>query len=551
MSIEQRPDGLPELVVLSKRLLTMATDRTPRDGFTVSRGRISSYITREDVPTLIAAGVRVFDAGDRPVLPGFVDVHAHAEVAARAGFGTVDCRAPECRTVEDVLAALSAGIDERRTEWLVGQANLFFDRKLREGRLPSREELDRVSRTVPIALRAGGHITVLNGAALEAAGIDRDFRPPQHSITGKPAVQLDGHGDPSGVVTEMDNLLPFGRMDRGQLRDALEEGLSTLFTSNGVTTIGEISETVAGIGEMDALALDRRLPVRMRLYLWTPGTMSLDEIADWPRHLPLSSAPDDFTVRGLKLFSDGGFSASSAAVSHDYLHRPGFCGDIALTPDYFAEVLSATRERGLQVAVHANGDRAQRWVCEQLIAAGGSVGGRNRTRVEHAGNLVPDDELIELWRLAGVHPVPQPVFLYTFGDYFVDYLGEFGRTGRFPFASLTAGGWRLSASSDVWIGSEREATNPLFSVWCAVRRQSFDGNLIDPDQALSVEQALRMCTIDAAYTMGEDGEKGSLEPGKLADFIVLNRDPHQVPVDDIPRIKVDSVFLGGRRIHSR
>jgi hypothetical protein len=551
MTTGHRPHGIPDLVVLSKRLMTMAADGARHDGFAVSNGIVSKYVTAEDVPELIASGARVVDVGDAPVLPGFVDVHAHAEVAARASFGTVDCRAPECRTVDQVLAALSDGVASRRTDWVVGQANLFFDRKLTEGRLPTREELDRVSRTVPIALRAGGHITVLNSAAMELAGIDRGYRAPEHSITGKPAVQWDGQGDPTGVVTEMDNLLPFGRMDRTQLRDAIKEGLSTLFTSNGVTTVGEISESVDGIGEMDALALAGRLPVRMRLYLWTPGTMSLDDIARWPKHLGLRSAPEHLTVRGLKLFSDGGFSASSAAVSHEYLHRPGCRGDIAVTPEYFAEVLSVTHAQGLQAAVHANGDRAQRWVCEQLIAAGGSVDGRNRTRVEHAGNHVPDAELVDQWRQAGVHPVPQPVFLYTFGDYFVDYLGEFGRTGRFPFATLAADGWRLSASSDVWIGSEREATNPLFSVWCAVRRRTFDGNLIDEEEALTVEEALRMCTIDAAYTMGEDAEKGSLEPGKHADFIVLDSDPRQVAVDDIPRIRVESVFLGGRQIHSR
>jgi predicted amidohydrolase YtcJ len=541
--------GGADLVVLSERLITMAGDQAVHDGFAVSGGLISAYVSRQDVPALVSGGAKVLDAGAHPVLPGFIDVHAHGEVAATAAFGTVDCRAPECRTVDDVLGALSAGMRDRRTEWLVGQANLFFDRKISERRLPSREELDRVSRKVPIALRAGGHITVLNSAALDLAGIDIGYRPPAHSITGKPAVERDLRGEPIGVVKEMDNLLPFGRLDRTQQRAAITEGIATLFTSNGVTTIGEISETVQGIQDMDALAADGQLAARIRLYLWAPGTMSLEEIADWPRHLRLRSSPDQLTARGIKVFSDGGFSASSAAVSHEYLHRPGFHGDIALSPGQFAQALAVAQATGLQLAVHANGDRAQRWVCEQLIASGTATRPRNRTRVEHAGNLVPDDDLVELWRRADIHPVPQPVFLYTFGDYFVDYLGDFGGVGRFPLARLTGQGWRLSASSDVWVGSEREATNPLFGMWCAIRRRSFDGNVIDIDQSLTVEQALRMYTIDAAYTMGEAADKGSIEPGKKADFIILERDPRQVPVDDIPGIGVEAVFVGGSQVH--
>lgn len=149
------------------------------------------------------------------------------------------------------------------------------------------------------------------------------------------------------------------------------------------------------------------------------------------------------------------------------------------------------------------------------------------------------------------HPGAQPVFLYTFGDYFEDYLGDYGTRGRFPFARLTADGWRLSASSDVWVGSERDATNPLFGVWCAVRRQSYAGRIIDPDQALSVEAALRMYTVDAAWTLGEEHRRGSLEAGKDADVIVLDRDPRSVAVDDIPSLRVDAVYLAGQPVYAR
>jgi predicted amidohydrolase YtcJ len=545
-------DGAPETVLVSRRVITMAPDGGgPADAVAIRGGRIQALLAREDVDGAARAGATVIDLGDRPLLPGFVDVHAHAEVACRAAFGTVDCRAPECSTVEDVLATLSAGIGASETGWVVGQANLFFDRKLREGRLPTRAELDRVSTSVPLALRAGGHVTVLNTRALELAGIDRAFRPPEHSVTGKPIVVRDDDGDPVGVVKEMDNLLPLPAQPRETVRAALRSGVCELFTRYGVTTIGEISETVEGVECMDELAQAGELGTRMRVYLWAPGTMSLDDACSWRERVRLDGNEDDVRIKGVKLFADGGYSAASAAVKRPYVHEPGHLGDIALTEELVTGALAATRDADLQLAIHANGDRAQEWLCGVIERAGGAPPGHLRTRIEHAGNFVPDPATPEAWRRAGIIPVPQPVFLYTFGGYFPDYLGEYGLLGRFPFAGLLEDGWRLSGSCDVWVGSEREATNPLFGVWCCVRRASYDGSVLDPEQAVTVDQALRMHTIDAAWVLGEDGVKGSLEPGKLADLVVLDRDPRTVPIDDIPAIRVDRVYLGGREIYAR
>ena len=542
----------PDRLILSDRLITMAGPETDgMQGVAIRGDRIDRLVTRAEVETLRGPGTEVIDVGDRPLLPGFIDVHAHAEVACRAAYGTVDCRAPECSTVEDVLQALRTGIDAAaETGWIVGQANLFFDRKLREGRLPTREELDRVSTDVGIALRAGGHITVLNSKGLELAGIDRDREAPTHSITGKPIIERDDDREPTGVVKEMDNVLPLPPQTPAVVREALRTGIHTLFTRHGVTTSGEISETIEGLSAMDALARERALGARIRAYLWAPGTVSLEQALDWRRHLRLTAGDEHVGVQGVKLFCDGGYSAKSAAVKQPYLGmgREHF-GDIALERDFLLEALPATRDAGLQLAIHANGDRAQEWLCEVIEAAGGSpAGARLRTRIEHAGNFMPDRVTSEWWARAGIMPVPQPVFLYTFGDYFGDYLGEYGTRGRFQFADLLRDGWPLTGSSDVWVGSEREATNPLFSVWCCVRRQTYDERLIDPDQAISVDAALRMHTVNAAAVLGESDQKGTIEAGKLADLVVLDRDPRTAAIDDIPAIGVHRVFLGGEPV---
>ena len=544
------PDSRPDFVLVGGRVLTMADGGEPAEAVAVADGRIVATAARPDLRRLAPAGTPILDVGSRTICPGFVDPHAHGEVAARMIATTVDCRAPGCTSIGDVLETLREHIGEVESGWLVAQANLFFDQKLREGRLPTRTELDAVSTDTAIALRAGGHVTVLNARALELSGITRDYEPPEHSVTGKPIVECDSTGLPTGVVKEMDNVLPLPTLDSGELHDALALGMRQLFTRNGVTAIGEISETVAGLRAIDRLQRTGHLPLRVYTYLWAPGTMSLDEACAW-REI-LGDVGPMLSINGVKLFADGGYSAASAAVKHDYVGRPGWKGALALTRQQVADALVRTREADLQLALHANGDRAQEEVCAAIETAGGAPPGRRRTRVEHAGNFAPERAVTtDWWRRAGIVPVPQPVFLYSFGDYFPTYLGDPGLSGRFAFRSLLDEGWRLSGSSDVWVGSEQDVTNPLFGIWCCVCRRTYGGATIDLEQRCTVEEALAMHTINAAEALGQHDVLGSIEAGKAADMIVLDRDPLSCPDDDLRHVRVDAVFLEGRTVYTR
>ena len=291
-----------ETVVLAGRVITMERDAaTDWEGVLLRGERIVRLVRRSERAGLDDGTREIIDLGDRVLMPGFVDVHAHAEVVCRTAYRTVDCRAPECDTIPAVLDVLSTAEPGGPSDWIVGQANLFFDRKLREGRLPSRAELDTVSRERPIALRAGGHITVLNTRALEVAGIDRAFVPPTHSITGPVTVERDANDDPTGIVKEMDALLPLPSPSATELAEAIENGLGRYFTRYGVTTIGEISETVGGLQAMNELALAGRLPASMRIYLWVPGTMSLEQVPHWRDHLSFTAPESAIRIQGVKI----------------------------------------------------------------------------------------------------------------------------------------------------------------------------------------------------------------------------------------------------------
>jgi predicted amidohydrolase YtcJ len=534
-----------DVIVVAERVHTMGEDAEA--GFVaIADGRVTGTGPRSEIDRFAGPDTRILDAGSRTVVPGFVDVHAHAEVAARNVYTTVDVRAPECRNIADVQDVLRENLENADRGWLVAQANLFFDQKLEDGRFPTREELDAVSRDVAIAVRAGGHISILNSRALELAGIDKQYTPPEQSITGKPIVERDSSGEPTGIVKEMDNDLPLPELDDAMFRTAMREGMTELFTKFGVTSVGEISETERGLHAMDDLHQSSEMAVRMFVYLWVPGTTTLDNACNWRETLPFESSENLLRVQGVKLFADGGYSAASAAVKSDYVDRPGWKGALALSDEEIAEALGRTRDAGLQLAIHANGDRTQEEVCAAIVDAGGAGEGTQRTRIEHAGNFLPEyEETTEWWKRAGIVPVPQPVFIYTFGDYFPAYLGPYGEQGRFPFRRLLDDGWRLSGSCDIWTGGEKGATNPLFGIWCCRTRKTFAGNVIDIDQQLSAYEALRMHTIDAAAVMGRDDEIGSLEAGKHADVVVLDRDPLTCADDDLLEAKVDAVLLGG------
>ncbi|MGE2716822.1 amidohydrolase [Mycolicibacterium litorale] len=520
-------------------------------GVVVADGIIQAVLPAAELASVSAT--RTVDFGAKVLMPGFVDPHAHAEVAGKATFGMVDVRAPGCRNVADVLDTLRANMHRARDGWLVAQANLFFDQKLADRRFPTRDELDSVSTDVAIAIRAGGHLSILNSRALALAGIDENYRAVDYSVTGKPSVHRDEAGRPTGVVTEMDKLLPFPKLDTEQSRLAVEAGIRELFTARGVTTIGEISDSLdEGLEVYDAALAAGRINARIHVYLWTPGTVSLEQACDHRSWANLASEPGLLRIQGVKAFADGGYSAARAALSRPYAHGDGHnCGEVALSTEEIVELASRTQQAGLQLAVHANGDRAQLEVCEALAAVPRVAGGP-RIRIEHAGNFVPDyAALSAAWQRADIVPVPQPVFIYNFAEFIPDYVGEYARDRQFPLRRMLDDGWPISGSSDVWVGSEIGQTNPFLSIASAVARRTFHGHELDPGQQVSVYDALRMHTVGGAYALGEERSRGTLSAGKLADLIALDRNPLTTEPAALTEIEVDEVVLGGEQVYSR
>jgi predicted amidohydrolase YtcJ len=541
-------------IALLGRVISV-TGGADADAVLVRDGRIEAVGSRELAEQAGRAGIEMRDVGNRAIVPGFVDPHIHLELYAAARGRAVDCRVPGCKTIDEVLDKLRDAVaDVAEGDWLLAYGNLFFDQKLAERRLPTREELDRVSITIPIQIACGGHTSVLNTRALELARVER-FLNGAAGLWGSPVVHLDDRGVPTGVVSEIDQLLPVPPMQKEQLRKNLATTYSELFTAYGVTTFGEMLSSFDNVDLFDDLIGSGEVAARGVLYPMVPSAGPLEEVCEWVTRWTSRSGADRLSSAGIKLFADGGYSARNAATRTPYVTEhapyPGYKGRLNMSQADIVRAVLATREHDIQIAIHANGPRAQDEIVEALLALPGSLQ-HKPVRIEHAGNLVNDRTDLERFRKANVVPVLQPMFLYNFmADFVPMLLGTPGTTGRLPLRSMLDDGVGPVASSDVGPGAEEEQSNPLFSIWECMARRSYWDRHIEPEQAISFAEALRLHTIEGARALGIDDQVGSLEVGKQGDLVVLDRDPREGGLQNVRDTKVDSVFLGGVEVHSR
>jgi predicted amidohydrolase YtcJ len=535
-------------VLLSSRVLTMSrTGPATAEAVALAGNRIVAVGGRE-LADGAGEGVRVLDFGDRPVLPGFVDTHVHFEIHSVAAATAVQIHTPPCASIGDMVETLKANVHlaERRGGWLVGEGNLMQDQRLAERRLPNRRDLDAVSTEVPIALRIGGHTTAMNTPGLERAERGFETKPTRSAV-----IERDGEGVPTGIAREVFYHLPIPWPEGEALADHLKSTLRDHFTAHGVTTIGEIPRTVGGVALMEQLTATGELPCRIRNFLRVGPMGTMDEMVELAHATAGRADPDLFRNQGIKLFADGGMTGATGAMLREYAIRPGSRGRLSFTGPHLRRLLERIFAAGLQPMVHATGERAQLAVCEALVdVSPGPLPPQRRPRLEHAGNLVSERRVMDAWADAGVLPVPNIGFLYSLGPAMPTYLGAYAEKGRFPLKTMAENGWPLISGSDI-TGDEPRGTNPLFGFWTAVARRGFTGELIEPEEAITVEQALRMYTIDAAAALGDEDLVGSLEPGKAADVVVLARDPRSVDPEDLEGVEVDFVFMDGRQVHAR
>ncbi|WAL49501.1 amidohydrolase [Rhodococcus pyridinivorans] len=539
----------------------MTTDSYPD---LVLHGQVLTMSNRSDVTTVVVRDGRISDLGDDSLLhhhvglgaditeiegillPGFVDPHTHFSQYAAARATAIDCRVPLVRTISDVLDALRDGLRAQRFcgPWLVGYGNLFFDQKLAERRLPTREELDRVSTRHPIVVHCGGHVSVLNTAALERVRVER-FIGSTEGLWGRPVIDVDKSGRPTGLVAEIDRHLGIPEPDHDELVEAFATTYRTEFLRYGVTTIGEMLESEHYLDALSAASTDGSVPARFGLYAMAPSFAPHERSLSWVREAIL---PGRLTACGTKVFADGGYSARNAASNAPYSadHAPyaGYRGKLNLERPALVAAVEDTQAAGVQLAIHTNGTRAQQEALDAVAMVGGVR--RGGVRIEHLGNVLDDPSTIRRWRDTGVLPVMQPGFLRNFIADFVPMLfPATGTRGRMPLRTILDEGIWPAFSSDVAVGGEIGASNPLSTIAASVDRLGYWDRPVEPHEAISVGEALRCHSLAAAEALGMTGEVGTIDIGARADMVVLDRDPRTVDIETIRDVGVRQVWIDG------
>ncbi len=557
-----RREPPPDVILYNGKIVTVDTAFSIAEASAVRGGRIAAVGGSDEMLELAGPETQKIDLNGRTVLPGLIDSHLHAPAASMYEF---DHTVPDMETIADVLNYVKARAEELEDgQWIL--VSQVFITRLREQRYPTRAELDRVAPKNPVVFRTGPDAS-LNSLALKLSGIDKNFR-----ITdGKPGrIERDPKtGEPTGILRSCARFIKYVDPAKKPTREDRLNRLKALladYNSVGLTSI------VDGDTEDDEVELYRTLKERGELSCRT--FMALDVDAQMPLEQiearlraaaenPLHRYDNMLWLRGAKSFLDGGMLTGSAymrepwGVSKLYaIDDPQYRGMLYIQPDKLYQIMKAALSNELQFTAHAQGDGAVHAFIEaaERIDRNDFPVRDKRPCITHGTFM--SEEAVKKMAALGVVANLQPAWFWLDGATLLRQFGWDRLAWVQPFKSIFEYGAIVGGGSDHMqkLGSFRSINpyNPFLGMWITLTRQPrWMEEPLHPEQIISREQAIRLYTINNAYLTFEEKEKGSLEAGKLADFIVLDRDILTCPVDEVKSINVLETWLGGRRIYQR
>lgn len=527
--------------VLVGNVVTMDDAKPQAEAIAVADGRIVAVGSVDDAVAALP-DARVISVDGRTILPGFVEAHGHPLTDATMTSGALyDIRPVTIADADDVVAALRNAVAKAGPEGVYASG---WDPLLQKG-LPQidRDWLDELSPDKPVViLHNSGHSVYFNSAAMAAIGIDDDaVDPPAASWLRRADGTLSGVGMESGAVFGMAGPALTG----GDVAAMLKAEFDTL-AAKGMTTVSEMAFNPAQRAGVEAAFAAGGQKLRLRLYEMSGPHLTSEVTPD--------NGDDMLKQIGIKTWSDGSPWVGNIATSFPYLDtpatrdiglEPGHVGSANYTLEQLKEYFNAYMALGWQLSCHSHGDLAIEMVLDAFEdALVHHPREDHRLRIEHCGSMTPAQ--FERAAHMGVTCSLFPDHIYYWGDVLEDDLfGPEHGNAWVAAGSAVRAGVRISFHNDSPVTPEE----PLRNISTAVTRKSRSGRVHGEDQRLTVEQALRAETIDAAYQIFADDIVGSLAVGKYADITVLGQDPRAVNPDEIADIPVVATFLAGEQTH--
>jgi hypothetical protein len=528
------------------RIFTANPKQPYADAMVVRNGKIVWIGSESDIDHTALAKVShltTTDLKDRRVLPGLIDAHMHPVYLASAAV-QIACTPPALYSIEEMISQIREKRDAQGSGiWIEGWG--YDEGKLREGRTPTRHDLDRATTDAPVSMmRTCAHIYSVNSLALELAGIDRNTPDPAGGAIGR-----DTDGEPNGILYETARELLFKVLPKKKLAEIAASlvNLSTTLLSQGITGVTEMFARTGPTDYFDLYTAARQAGFRQRValfYLW-------DDLKNAPPFAPerLDHNQPIF-VGGVKTLADGSVSGRTAWVDPPFLSKHqgddpnANCGMATITPEELSAAGAYAKIHNLQLLAHAMGEKAIDMVIDTFYQKTDTP----QLRIEHAA--MPTPMALKKSSEMGIAFVTQPVFLFAEIESYLNNLGYARTKNTYPVRSILDAGVQLAFSSDAPATSWADPSNPFVGIQAAVTRTSYNGTDNGQHHRVDPVTAIELYTCEASKVVGFPGV-GQLVPDFEADFIVLDQDILEVDPMTIGLTQVLETYMGGALVYER
>ncbi|MEJ2241212.1 MAG: amidohydrolase [Candidatus Bathyarchaeota archaeon] len=493
-----------DMVLINGKILTMNISKPIAEAIAIKKDKIVEVDSNKKINSLVSKATKIINLNGKTVVPGFIDSHIHV-----ADFG-------------------------KFLTWINLQ-NVKSIKELQKKRIPNSKDLDKATSDNPVILyHQYGRVCLVNGKALSLAGITKKtISPDGGKIEKDPET-----GEPTGVLRETATDLVWKKIPPSSEEEIIEAAnlASEKIIESGITSIHWIVTSSDEISIIKRLVSENKLPERV---LIIGPTKILEELNNL--NSKTSKEPSE-KIFSIKVFVDGSLAAHTAALNDPYIDDPGNNGQLFYSQKNLDELVTKAQLSNFSLVIHAMGDKAIKMALKAIEKALKVNSKKNlRYRIEHASVL--NQGLIERIKKMGVIVSVQPncvVSEFSMWDA-INRLGPKRARMLYPIKTLISEGIKVIGGSDC----PMEPLNPILGIHAAVTRKFF------PEEQITVDEALRMYTLNAAYASFEENVKGSIENGKLADLTVLSDDPQTVPVNEIGKISVEMTIIGGKIVYQK